>query len=180
MTYPLDLMRARLAVHLAERPKYPSYMAAFQQSIRTEGCRSLFNGLTPTLIGIVPYAGLSFMLFESSKTCLTQMMNGVSESEIPVAYRVTLGGVSGLIAQSATYPLDIIRRRMQVHSNKERYQSMFRSFKTIYETEGVVNGLYKGLCMNWFKGPLAVGISFTVNDLIKNYFISNKETLHTS
>ena len=36
------------------------------------------------------------------------------DSDINAPTRVALGGLSGLIAQSATYPLDIVRRRMQV------------------------------------------------------------------
>ena len=35
---------------------------------RTEGLRGLYGGMTPTLLGIVPYAGISFATFETLKS----------------------------------------------------------------------------------------------------------------
>merc|ERR1712146_350007 len=78
--------------------------------------------------------------------------------------RLLCGMFAGLIAQSATYPIDVVRRRMQVGAP---YKGILDAFTSIATKEGLRKGLYKGLAMNWLKGPIAVSISFTVNDWLK-------------
>eukprot|EP00040_Diaphanoeca_grandis_P033676 m.206714 g.206714 ORF g.206714 m.206714 type:complete len:669 (-) comp32964_c0_seq1:31-2037(-) len=172
-TYPLDLMRARLAADCVVTPVYDGYMSMFQSIVKTEGITAIFNGLKPTLIGIIPYAGLSFASFETLKYQARETWN-MQEDEIPVTIRLVLGGTSALFAQSATYPLDSIRRRMQVDSANE-YRGMRDCFETIVRNEGW-RALYKGLSMNWIKGPVGVAVSFAVNDSVKAKFRESKRS----
>ncbi|KOB77801.1 Uncharacterized protein OBRU01_02571 [Operophtera brumata] len=68
---------------------------------------------------------------------------------------VCCGGAAGALAQSASYPLDIVRRRMQTARRRPD------------GAEGM-RGFFKGLSMNWVKGPIAVGISFATYDIIRS------------
>lgn len=84
--------------------------------------------------------------------------------------RLVCGACAGLCGQSASYPLDIVRRRMQTAGVSElgrHYSTIVVTIKYVVETEGVIGGLYKGLSMNWIKGPIAVGISFTTFDIMQ-------------
>ncbi len=45
-------------------------------------------------------------------------------------------------------------------------KSVLGALKEIYQKEGR-RGIYKGLSMNWVKGPLAIGVSFSCNDVAK-------------
>ena len=46
---------------------YPNMSAAFSDILKKRGFRGLYAGLTPTLIEIVPYAGLQFGTYDTFK-----------------------------------------------------------------------------------------------------------------
>ncbi len=46
-------------------------------------------------------------------------------------------------------------------------ESVFTVLRRIATREGLVGGLDKGLSMNWIKGPIAAGVSFTTFDLLQ-------------
>lgn len=67
-SYPFDLLRARMAAHYAiEAPYKTGYGDAIRDVVAKEGPLALYHGIKPTLLGVVPYAGLSFMVFETNK-----------------------------------------------------------------------------------------------------------------
>ena len=75
--------------------------------------------------------------------------------------RLSSGAVSGMFAQTSTYPLHVVRRRMQVRPNQQSggYRSTWHGLRKIYFREGVVGGLYKGLTLTMLKGPLQSAVS---------------------
>jgi solute carrier family 25 protein 42 len=162
VTYPFETLRARLAVDLIGRYS-GGYVGATRTIVRAEGIRRLYSGLRPTLIGIIPYAGTSFAVYETLKGDQRSFHS-----------RLLVGAIAGFVAQAATYPLDVVRRRMQV--TPWNYKSVTSTFKAVYIQEGIIHGLYKGLSMNLLKGPIAVGISLNVNDHMKDYFARSHES----
>ena len=68
-TYPLDLTRAQMAVRKKHRHSPNQGFArvlADNYSKRGVGA-GLFRGLSPTLLGILPYSGIAFSLNEQAK-----------------------------------------------------------------------------------------------------------------
>ena len=71
-TYPLDLTRAQLAVlkkHNASTDPIPtkSFSRVLHENYQQRGFPGLFRGITPTLLGILPYSGIAFTLNEQGK-----------------------------------------------------------------------------------------------------------------
>ena len=59
-TYPLDMIRARLAFQVAGEDIYLGICHAFKVIVTKEGgFKALYRGIVPTMIGMVPYAGKS-------------------------------------------------------------------------------------------------------------------------
>jgi solute carrier family 25 protein 42 len=54
--------------------------------------------------------------------------------------------------------------------------SMFAIVSELYAEQGI-NGFYKGVSLNWFKGPIAFSISFTIFDTIQSNISTESEKI---
>lgn len=167
LTYPLDMVRARMAVTAKEM--YSNIMHVFVRISQEEGIKTLYRGFTPTILGVIPYAGITFFTYETLKKLHTEK---TKRSQPYPHERLAFGACAGLIGQSASYPLDVVRRRMQTAGvTGSSYATIMGTMREIVTQEGVVRGLYKGLSMNWVKGPIAVGVSFTTFDITQGLML---------
>lgn len=108
--------------------------------------------------------------------------------------KMQCGAISGLFAQTVTYPLEITRRRMQTigivpTSGKDaavnelgvkdtphmaRPANMVTTVRLLYQEQGL-RGMFKGVSMNWMKGPVAFSISFTTFDIVQRFVTTDEE-----
>nr|CAH7741725.1 unnamed protein product [Callosobruchus chinensis] len=166
LTYPLDLARARMAV--THKHEYATLRQVFFKIYNTEGLRTFYKGYIPTMMGVMPYAGVSFFMYDTLK----RMYKDVDDSSQPPPWvQLCFGAVAGMLGQTSSYPLDIVRRRMQTDI-EGRYRSLVGTLSFVYRREGLIGGLYKGLSMNWIKGPICVGISYATYDNVKDFLRS--------
>ena len=162
LTYPLDLARATMAM-----PSSPhgSMLEAVSTIARDRGVGALYSGVTATCVGVAPYAGLKFLSYEALKTVAGGIF-GLEEAQLKPWQRVSSGMLAGMLAQTFVYPLDVIRRRMQTSSGV-LYSSTWDAISTIARTEGIRNGLYRGLTLNYLKTMPNVAIYMSLYDIVK-------------
>ncbi|XP_023678316.1 solute carrier family 25 member 16 [Paramormyrops kingsleyae] len=179
-TYPLDVVRARLAFQVKGEHQYTGIFNTFQTIYRKEGGVSgFYRGLTPTIIGMAPYAGFSFFTFGTLKSLgLTHApeLLGKPSSDNPdvlvLKTHVSLlcGGVAGAIAQTVSYPLDVARRRMQlgvVLPDAQYCRTLTQTLSYVYRQYGVKRGLYRGLSLNYIRCVPSQAVAFTTYEFMR-------------
>jgi Mitochondrial carrier protein len=174
LCFPLDVVRAQLAMQAEgaadiRAPKYAGIGDALVKIFQRKGfVRGWYAGLTPTLAGVIPYAGIKFSVYEGFKDVLVDRYGYESEAELPVYMRMLSGAGAGAFAQTFVYPLDIVRRRMQTHQGAAPlYNSLWHALSTIAREEGIKRGLYRGLTLNFTKTIPNVCLYMSIYDMAK-------------
>ena len=160
-TYPLDMIRLRLSV----QPELAGISGAVR-SILADGAggpRAFFKGFVPTVCSITPFVAINFAAFDTIKTTAHQRFPSI-QNNIPAT--LSMGAMSGLFAQTCCYPLDLVRRRMQMKG--EVYKGVVDALRTIGKEEGF-RGFYKGMVPNAVKVVPNTAIRFMAYDLLKSY-----------
>ncbi|KAF8994896.1 mitochondrial carrier domain-containing protein [Cyathus striatus] len=184
-TYPLDVIRVRMAFHSSVSGSSsirPSFVSAARQ-IYIEKARpsssapeiliskqwiyrfpalKLYRGFTATTIGIVPYAGVSFLSWRFLHSTLLPSGNTDDERPMPVA-DLAIGALSGALALTVSYPFEVIRRRMQVGglTRPNRWLGWGETAREILNGGGW-RGFYVGLGIGYLKVIPTTAVTFMV------------------
>ncbi|XP_027073070.1 mitochondrial substrate carrier family protein B-like [Coffea eugenioides] len=169
-TYPLDLVRTRLA---AQRSAiyYHGIWHALSTICRDEGFYGLYKGLGATLLGVGPSIAISFSVYET----LRSFWHSERPDDSTVVVSLACGSLSGIASSTATFPLDLVRRRMQLEGVGGRARvyntGLLGTFGHIIRTEGL-RGLYRGIMPEYYKVVPSVGIVFMTYETLKNLLSS--------
>ncbi|PAN04810.1 hypothetical protein PAHAL_1G093200 [Panicum hallii] len=174
-TYPLDLVRTKLAYQVKgavnvgfseckpSEQVYKGIMDCVKTIYRQNGLKGIYRGMAPSLYGIFPYSGLKFYFYEKMKSHVPE------EHRKDIIAKLACGSVAGLVGQTITYPLDVVRRQMQVQalsSSSLVGRGTFESLVLIAKQQGW-RQLFSGLSINYVKVVPSVAIGFTVYDSMK-------------
>ncbi|KAL6519459.1 hypothetical protein OROGR_018779 [Orobanche gracilis] len=154
VTYPLDVLRLRLVVE----PGYKTMTQVGLNMLREEGLASFYNGLGPSLIGIAPYIAVNFCIFDLVKKALPEEYQKRTETSLATAL------VSATAATLICYPLDTVRRQMQMKGSP--YMTVLDAIQGIVARDGLM-GLYRGFVPNALKTLPNSSIRLTTFDAVK-------------
>lgn len=194
-TYPLDLIRVRMAYHTRsttqgnmsktnfiraaseiyyESPGGPSSAAASSSAPPTTATLfqklpilKFYRGFSVTLTGMIPYAGTSFLTWGYLRSRFVPPSPD-GKRRATTAADLVIGAASGIIAQTMSYPFEVIRRRMQVGglTHPDRWMRWRETVSTIWRAGGT-RGFYVGLSIGYLKIVPMTAVSFAVWQWLK-------------
>ncbi|KNG84781.1 mitochondrial carrier protein Leu5 [Aspergillus nomiae NRRL 13137] len=174
-TYPLELIRIRLAFE-TEQSKNSSWFRICRKIYFESGGKgtllNLYQGIGPTMLGILPYAGTSFVTHDLMREQLRSpffapyTLEKGSSTRLTAVAQLCCGAIAGIVAQTVAYPIDILRRRMQVGSVVGSRSGVLETARRVVLERGV-RGFYVGLTIGYVKMAPMAATSFYVYDRMK-------------
>ncbi|XP_064188163.1 mitochondrial adenyl nucleotide antiporter SLC25A24 isoform X1 [Anguilla rostrata] len=163
--YPMEVMKTRLT--LRKTGQYSGMFDCAKKILKKEGVKAFYKGYIPNILGIIPYAGIDLAVYESLKNAwLARYAKDTANPGVLVL--LGCGTISSTCGQLASYPLALVRTRMQAQASLEGSEpmSMSQVFKNIVKKDGVF-GLYRGILPNFMKVIPAVSISYVVYEYMR-------------
>lgn len=145
---------------------------SFMTIIREEGVRGLYKGNGANCARVVPVYAIKFSLNDKFKAMITEHrareLSPGAIVQLGFWERIAAGSMAGLFQIVTTYPLDLIRTRLQLAENAGvKYKGIVDCAASTFKTEGV-RGLYKGMMPSMLAGVPYVGLQMTFYDQLKN------------
>ncbi|KAM9244729.1 mitochondrial adenyl nucleotide antiporter SLC25A23 isoform 3-T3 [Trichechus inunguis] len=160
-----QVLKTRLT--LRRTGQYKGLQDCARQILEQEGPRAFYRGYLPNMLGIIPYAGIDLAVYETLKNQWLQQYSHDS-ADPGILVLLACGTISCTCGQIASYPLALVRTRMQAQASTEGAPqlSMLGLLRHILSQEGV-RGLYRGIAPNFMKVIPAVSISYVVYENMK-------------
>lgn len=150
IVYPLDYARTRLASDVGTGTKqFEGLVDCLTKTVKASGIGGLYNGVGVSVIGIIPYRGAYFGLFDTLSGYNPWQKD--KNNFFRAGSKFACAQVSAISAGYASYPFDTVRRRLQMQSEKPKeewvYSGTMDCFKKIIANEGT-GALFKGAGAN--------------------------------
>jgi solute carrier family 25 thiamine pyrophosphate transporter 19 len=177
-TYPLDLFRTAFASQGMPK-RFPTMRSMAVHMWTTQGPRGFYSGLGASVFQIAPYMGLSFSIYSTLNEVAVTYRNDNEQADanawMPLATVISYvgsGAVAGLVSKLAIYPLDTVKKRMQMRHVPRcetygiipKYSSSWACFVDVLRREGL-HGLYKGTVPSLLKSCVGTSATFATYEL---------------
>ncbi|GJQ10180.1 hypothetical protein GpartN1_g1971.t1 [Galdieria partita] len=174
VVYPLDLMHTLLSIQNRRYHPYNGIYNGIHKIYHSQGIRGLYRGLWPSIFGVFPYVGLSFVVYE---TCRPWLPSQNDDYGRPLkSATIVMGGIASFAGQVVSYPMDTCRRYIQVECSSRSSYSVWNVLRSLYQ-QGGIRRFYRGFLPNSLKILPGAAVSFFAYEYCRS-FVSEISKIH--
>jgi len=196
VTNPVWLIKLRLQLqmkrtasehlHAKNITQYDGFVDAFRKIIKADGVLGLYKGTGPALL-LTSHGGVQLVVYEflrkyfhyarAQRTAESSLMKRFEDS---IGY-LTIGAISKMVASTVTYPLQVVKSRMQQPSSSieltnagdvrvvnRNYAGFVRTIQRMWRLEGVT-GFFKGAVPNAVRVAPSAAVTFLVYESMMDF-----------
>ncbi|KAI4504463.1 hypothetical protein M0802_000013 [Mischocyttarus mexicanus] len=162
----IELAKTRMQLQSSTNKTFTGPIECLKHIYKKEGRRGVFNGLGITFLREAPSFGTYFLTYEF----LTQSKEPISTTRMLLA-----GGLAGTASWVVSYPLDVIKSRIQAENNN-RYNGALDCYRKSVSSEGY-SCLYRGLNSTIIRAFPTNAMTFAVVTWTFRFF--GEQQIHT-
>ncbi|QHO05504.1 probable mitochondrial adenine nucleotide transporter BTL1 isoform X1 [Arachis hypogaea] len=166
--HPLEVIKDRLTV---SPEVYPNLSIAVRNIYRDGGIGGFYAGISPTLVGMLPYSTCYYFMYDTIKKsyCETKNKKSLNRPEMLV-----IGALAGFTASTISFPLEVARKRLMVGALQGRCPpNMAAALSEVIREEGL-KGLYRGWAASCLKVMPSSGITWMFYEAWKDILVVQK------
>ncbi|XP_050102602.1 probable mitochondrial adenine nucleotide transporter BTL1 [Malus sylvestris] len=169
--HPLEVLKDRLTV---SPEAYPSLSIAISKIYKEGGIAACYSGLSPTLIGMLPYSTCYYFMYEKVKKSYCRAKNKESLNRPEM---LLVGALAGFTASTISFPLEVARKRLMVGALQGKCPPrMAAALSEVIREEGL-RGLYRGWGASCLKVMPSSGITWMFYEAWKDILLVQRHTL---
>uniref|UniRef100_A0A668AQ12 Solute carrier family 25 member 24, like n=1 Tax=Myripristis murdjan TaxID=586833 RepID=A0A668AQ12_9TELE len=165
--YPLEVLKVRL--NLQQAGSYNGVMECARSIYRNESLASFYRGFKPSILCMIPYAGVECAVHQSIMTWAKN--DPTYNSDTKLFFFSFVAFASG---QVTSYPLAVIRTQQQAQafcSVSTPTSSVLQGLIGIYARHGV-RGYYNGMGASFVRAVPCALLNYTLTTKLENLFSS--------
>jgi len=164
-TSPLERLRI-LQQTSAQGYKGLGTIGSLTHMYKMEGMRGFFKGNGATVAKIAPFSAFEFYFYEIIKS---NLYPGVPRNQMGYKQNILCGGMTGVLASTLTYPMDLVKTYLTINMESNTKISMTDQTKMIYRQHGFF-GLYKGWTLSMCGIAPFIGFKMASFDFLMQNF----------
>jgi hypothetical protein len=156
---PMEVLKQKLQVLEAKKDT----MSMLRDTYNKFGIRGFYKGYFLGQAVFIPYTITYFVTYEQLKLKWKSSFDPSTQT-LPIGMYVTCSSIAGALAGAISNPLDVIKTRVQIASNKDTKQVI----QQLYRENGI-HGFAKGMGARIFWIAPSMSLSITIFELLKDW-----------